>query len=568
MATVTVSTLRRAAALLCAVLFGCLPAHGQQRPDAGSIQRELERPSLEAPRAAPRISGEPARPGGKADAGQGFIVSTLNISGNSAFTSETLLALIRDRLVGKTVTLAQLQDAAAEITEFYRLHGYLVARAYIPAQRIAAAGAEVEIVVLEGVLGEVKVENRSRLSDAAVARFTEPLEPGLPLALAALERPILLLSDQAGVGTVNPVIKPGASIGSSELALELAPAPPVTGLIAADNHGNRFTGRDRISAQVNFVSAFGLGESLHANFAQSAGGGLRFGGLRGELPVGGDGWRIGTSYSYTDYELGEDFAALEASGSARAAGLFASYPLVRSQDWNLNITLAQDENRFEDRFGGAGSVVTPKQTQATSIGLGGDVRDPFARNSVLVWNATVTAGEVSIDEVNARQADAATAMTQGSYQKHHLALLYQQGFNRNWSMRASIEAQGADRNLDSSEKFFLGGAQGVRAYPLGEAAGDEGELATLDLRYELPQWLNVTPSLILFTDHGSVRLNKRPFTAGDNNRSLGAAGIGFTLVKSRDFSLQAYWADSTSGGPATADSGRARRGWLQGVKYF
>lgn len=567
MVTVTVSSLRRVAALVCAVVFFCLPVHGQERPDAGAIQRELQRPSLEVPRAAPRIPAEPARSGDKGDAGQGFIISALKISGNIAFTSEVLLALIRDQLVGKTVTLAQLQDAAAKITEFYRSHGYLVARAYIPAQRITTDSAEVEIVVLEGVLGEVAVENRSRLSDAAAARFIEPLDPGLPLALAVLERPILLLSDQAGVGGVSPVIKPGTDIGSSDLAIELTPGPLVTGLIAADNHGNRFTGRERVSGQINVFSALGLGESLNANFAQSDEGGLTFAAVRGELPVGGDGWRIGASYSDTDYELGEDFSALDASGTARAAGMFASYPLVRGQDWNLNVTLTHDENRFEDEIASTGSII-PKQTQATGLSLGGDVRDPFARDSVLVWSATATAGKVSIDEINARQADAGTAMTQGSYQKYRVALLYLQAFDRNWSMHASLEAQGADKNLDSSEKFFLGGAQGVRAYPLGEAAGDEGELAALELRYALSQWMNVTPSLVLFADHGSVRINKRPFSADDNNRSLGAAGVGFTFVKSGQFSLHAYWADSTTGGPATADSGRTRRGWLQGVKYF
>lgn len=567
MTIITVSTLRRAAALAAAVLFFCLPVRGQERPDAGSIQRELQRPSLETPRAAPRIPAETARAGDKADTGQRFIVSALNISGNTAFPSEVLLALIRDQVVGKTVTLARLQEEVTKISEFYRAHGYPVARAYIPAQRISAGGAEVQIVVLEGVLGEVEVENHSRLSDAAVARFIEPLKPGQPLALAVLERPVLLLSDQAGVGGVSPAIKPGAGTGSSDLAIELAPSPTVSGLIAADNYGNRFTGRDRISGQINLFSAFGSGELLNADFTQSTEGGLAFAGLHGELPVGGDGWRIGASYSHTDYELGEDFAALEASGSARAAGVFARYPLVRSQDWNLNVTLARDENHFEDEIVSTGSVI-PKQTHLTSVSLGGDVRDPFVRNSVLVWNATVTAGDVSIDEANARQADAATAKTRGGYQKYRLALLYLQAFNRDWSLYANLEAQGADKNLDSSEKFFLGGAQGVRAYPLGEAAGDVGALATLELRYTLPQWMGATPSLVLFTDQGYVDINKHPFTDGDNDRTLGAAGIGFILEKNRSFSLHAYWADSTTGGPAAADTGHDNRAWLQAVKYF
>lgn len=85
----------------------------------------------------------------------------------------------------------------------------------------------------------------------------------------------------------------------------------------------------------------------------------------------------------------------------------------------------------------------------------------------------MTAGNVSLPPPKLR------AVTKNN----RFALLYLQAFNQGWSLYANLEAQSADKNLDSSEKFFLGGAQGVRAYPLGEAAGDEGAMATLELRY-------------------------------------------------------------------------------------
>lgn len=558
----------RGIALACGALFlACAPAHGQVRPDAGSTQRDLEQRPLEVPRAAPRLPAAPARPALQGDATQRFVISALTISGNTAFPAETLLGLVREELVGKTVTLAQLQEAAAKITAFYRSRGYLVARAYIPAQRIAGAGAQIEIAVLEGVLGEVKIDNRSRLSEATVRRFASPLQPGAPLTLDTLERPILLLSDQAGAGGVNPVIKPGASIGSSDLALELAPASLAAGLIEADNHGNRFTGRDRLGAQLSLLSPLGMGESLNASLTKSTQGALTSAALSGALPLGGDGLKVGASYGETRYRLGGEFAALRASGSARSAGVLASYPLVRSQRWNLNATLAQDARRLEDRVAST-DTVTPKETRATSATLGGDVRDVLAANSVVVWNVSATAGRLSIDEPGARAADAATAMTQGAYRKYSLALLYLQALDRDWTVYASLRAQRAGKNLDSSEKFSLGGPQGVRAYPVGEAAGDEGELATLEVRYALAPWLGATPSVVLFADWGHVRINDTPFTAGANSRSLGAAGPGLTLAKAGDFSVRAYWAARTGGQAATADADRRSRIWLQAAKFF
>lgn len=118
----------------------------------------------------------------------------------------------------------------------------------------------------------------------------------------------------------------------------------------------------------------------------------------------------------------------------------------------------------------------------------------------------------------------------------------------------------------------LGGANGVRAYPVGEAAGDEGVQATVELRYALPQLFGLgtgaTPSLVLFADGGRVQTNKSPFAAGLNARTLGAAGVGFTLTRQNDFSLRLYWAAKTSGEIATADADRYGRAWLQAVKYF
>lgn len=205
------------------------PAHAQVRPDAGSTQRDLDQRPLEAPRARPPLSTEPARPALKADDTQRFAVASVTISGNTAFDAATLLSLVRDDLVGKSVTLKQLQDAAAKVTAFYRARGYLVARAYIPAQRIAEANAAIEIAVLEGV--------------------------------------------------------PGSAAGSSDLTLELGPSALVTGQVEFDNHGNRFTGANRLTGQVNLLSPFGLGESFTARITDSREG-LTSATLRGAVPIG------------------------------------------------------------------------------------------------------------------------------------------------------------------------------------------------------------------------------------------------------------------------------------------
>ena len=51
------------------------------------------------------------------------------------------------------------------------------------------------------------------------------------------------------------------------------------------------------------------------------------------------------------------------------------------------------------------------------------------------------------------------------------------------NLHINLHSQLASKDLDGSEQFSLGGADGIRAYPQGEASGSSGYQATAELRY-------------------------------------------------------------------------------------
>ena len=57
-----------------------------------------------------------------------------------------------------------------------------------------------------------------------------------------------------------------------------------------------------------------------------------------------------------------------------------------------------------------------------------------------------------------------------------------QGVTDTLSLYAAFNGQVASKNLDNSEKMGLGGPAGVRAYPTGEAYGDQGYILNLEAR--------------------------------------------------------------------------------------
>ena len=109
-----------------------------------------------------------------------------------SLATKPLLALVKDT-AGSQRSLSQLEQAAARITEFYRSHGYLVTRAYIPAQDLQ--DGIVEIAVLEGRYGALVLENQSRTRDVILRRYLGSAQVGTVINEQRLERALLLLQD-------------------------------------------------------------------------------------------------------------------------------------------------------------------------------------------------------------------------------------------------------------------------------------------------------------------------------------------------------------------------------------
>src|ERR1700730_8663285 len=82
------------------------------------------------------------------------LVSRFVVTGVSAFPPEQLRPLLAEG-EGRELTLAELEGFAARLTAFYREHGYILARAYVPAQEMR--GGVVELAVLEGRVGTIDI---------------------------------------------------------------------------------------------------------------------------------------------------------------------------------------------------------------------------------------------------------------------------------------------------------------------------------------------------------------------------------------------------------------------------
>jgi hemolysin activation/secretion protein len=482
-------------------------------------------------------------------------VSAVHVTGNHVFTTAVLESLVAD-LAGRTHTLSALEAAAARITAYYRERGYFLANAYLPAQKMQ--DGVLQIVVLEGKLDQLKLDNTSRVSNGRVQGHLQCSDNCEALKQEPMDRQLLLLRETIGISSVHATLRPGASVGTTDMQVVTTPTVPYRARVQLDNYGNYYTGKYRIAASLDILSPLRIGDQLSVR-AVASNDDMTYGRVSYQLPVGSDGLRLGAAYSYVEYELGKEFSALGARGTATSGSLFATYPFLLSQTDSLVGSLTYEKRSLDDRTNGM--LKTDKQVQSINLGLVGNFLDTLNGAGQNSFDISLVAGELEMDAAS-RATDNVTARSSGGFTKANYMLSRLQRLSDRDTLAASLSGQWAGDNLNSSDKYSLGGPFGVRAYPQGEASGDEGNLLSLELRHRfIPQLQG-----LLFYDYGHVRINHNDFSAGSNSRTVAGAGFGINALLFNRLQLNSYLAWRTQGGtpqsePASEE--KTPRFWVQ-----
>ncbi|AFJ03008.1 putative activation/secretion signal peptide protein [Methylophaga frappieri] len=531
-----------------AALLVSAQSYAQTPPDAGQILQQNQQDQLQplAPSVDIELNGTPLTT--PAQGGIEIALKRIVITGNTVFSSQTLLNELGDTALAPK-DIAGLWQLANQISTYYRQQGYAFARAILPAQELS--DGELTIQVIEGRYGEVDTTGDSALS-GAVRPYLGIFESGELINTEQLERQMLIVGDLPGVD-ILPVMRPGNNVGEGDLLVTAQPAPRLAGYVGVDNHGNRYAGEYRMLGNVQINRLLTLGDTLSVTALYTSED-TWLGGIGYSLPLGITGVRGFIDYAHTDYTLGKGFEGYEGRAKVTTAGL--SYPLIRSQQRNLVVKAAyrykelDDEIRFADVDRGTDSHSLPVTLQF-------DQRDSFAGGGVTFGELSWTTGRINVDAAQEGDDDY-------RFNKLNLQLARQQSLaslSPALTLFTQFRGQWADRDfLDGSESFLLGGTQGVRAYPVGEGSDSKGLLAQIELRYATQ--LGLQP--YLFYDVGrSIR--------GDEDghaRSISGAGFGARYgYQSVNIDASLAW-PLTGGDPQSDDKDDEPRIWVSATYQF
>jgi hemolysin activation/secretion protein len=560
------------------VLLLTLPALALAAPDAGSILQQLEaRPGGQLVAPQLRTPQQPTPPA----AGTGGPVVRVNafrLEGQTLVSPEALQTALAG-FTGRDLSLTQLQEAAWVIVQTYRKAGWL-AHAIVPQQEIE--GGVVTLRVIEARLGRVHIDlpqgqlPRERIQAMANAQ----LALGQPLNLQQVDRLLLLLDDMPGV-VATASFAEGTQAGTTDVRLVLGQDKPLDANVMADNFGSISTGRERLSASLSLNNPAGWGDALQVQAVASDG--SRYGRVAYTLPLGLQGVRLGAHATDMRYHLVGSFAALQASGSAQSWGPDLTVPLLRQPDRNLSWQLTGDRKSFDNL-----ALANSGATQPTTVsnyrldvlrtGLAGNWFDSQFGTAQNTASVQVSWGKVDLTHSPNAQADADAARTAGTFSKINANYNREQSLTGRSSVYLQTSAQWANRNLDSSEKLYLGGASGVRAYPSNEAGGTSGATATVGVRHRLNEGF----TLNAFADWGRIQVYKNNLnTAGieitaNNAQNLQGMGLSLNWRSLQGHQMSATWSRRLGHNPAAnpntgADSDGTRtlnRLWLSAALNF
>ncbi|HTH44318.1 MAG TPA: ShlB/FhaC/HecB family hemolysin secretion/activation protein [Oxalicibacterium sp.] len=459
-----------------------------------------------------------------------FRVNAFDFSGNTVFKKRLLKRLV-ERFVDMELNLHDLNKAADTITTFYHDRGYTLARAVIPAQRVA--NGVVNIQIIEGRIGKVRMSGNRRYSKAFIDARTQLLKPGMLVTTDRLETTMLLLNDLPGM-SAKLVLEPGEAFGDTDAEIQLN-EKLFGGSIGFNNFGRSETGHNRLDFGLNLNSPFGWGDQLSVSGSRTNEGLVRYGRLAYSIPLNTIGTRLSIGASRVVYAVdAATIAKLGVSGDVTTTDMTVTHPIARTRDDTEILSVGVKRDRLtQDTLG-----ITTSDNAVTVMNFGYQV-------SLINEDTSVTNANFSL-ATNFKSVDNSISPERDNYSQQNAVLArWEMDVNHNaplsgkWDLYLRADIMYSNQMLPDTEKFSLGGPSSVRGYRPSELRGDTGYLGTVELRrpfsiagkYGIFR-LTADTGEVTYKMSGRDSISGFPFR--DNSNRLHSAGFGATFFPAKN----------------------------------
>lgn len=494
---------------------------------------------------------------------EGRALAGVQVEGLPALDTEAFRRLAAGWL-GRPVSVAGLKELTRAVVQYCREHDRPVVDVIVPEQNIQTG--TVQILVLEGRVGRVRVEGNRWFSSAVIAGAVRQ-RAGEAVSGQTVREDLAWLN-QNPFRQVDLLFVRGENPGETDLLLRTQDRRPWRFYTGYEDSGNALTGFDRVQAGFNWGNALGLGQQASYQVSASPGG-REFVAHAGSYVVPLSAWQhtltVFGCYAESRPKLaGGDFSL---HGRTWQASARYRVPLPASGALSHDLTAGFDFKRSNNNlaFGGMDVFAQANDVVQGILTYTASRPDRLGATSGQLTLAFSPGGFSSGNHTTDFQA--ARALARADYGYARLELMRRTTLPAGWVWLVRGTAQLASANLLGSEQLGLGGNGGLRGYEEREANGDDGfmivnELHGPPVRLARALGLKGDDRLdpLVFFDYGVVGAHRRlPDEAV--RYELASAGVGLRYTFGPVLSIRADygWQLKASG---LSDGRRASRGHL------
>lgn len=475
---------------------------------------------------------------------------------------------LESEFLGQPLSMALLNRMVKKINKAYQATDFPLVDAYLPEQDITSG--QVQVMVREAVLGEVRVEGAKRSSPDYMRRQVR-VPPGTRIDTKMISSDVAWLNENP-IRNVNVIYERGKNEGTSDVVLKTKERRPFQVYGGYANSGLVATGRNEVSGGLNWYQVLGTEQSLAYQFS----GNQELDRLKAHAMV----WSIPFPWRHRLQFIGvtvQNSVESNASGvplgiNGHSRQLSAAYTIPLASAWSRvkhkTIIAADYKTTTSDILFGGESLAT-SDAQVMQFRLGYDI----TVTDKLGYTHFSAAGIYSPGNLLTRNTydafDQLRAKSQADYWYAVADLERLLRLPKGFSIVAHIAGQYSNNRLLPTEQMLAGGYRTVRGYQESSARGDSGIHGSLE--FNLPP-LHLFghggegDTLNTFAFYDGAYLKSTGDFASEPDQKLQSAGVGlrYSITDLLDVRLAYGWTFKHSG-VINAPSGRLHFG--MNMKY-
>ena len=446
-------------------------------------------------------------------------IRTVTFNGPTILDQEDLNNIAKPYL-NRPITDNDIAQLKNTIADEYTKRGYPLVKVATPTQDLKTGNLIINI--FEGRVGQILTNPNNVVADHVPTGFAARLRGDIFDAKEA--ESVVNDLNEINNTTSSITLQPGIKPLTTDLVLNVQPGGNQdVNYIAADNYGNKLTGRYVGSLHLERTNTFGAGEKFSFDGRVSdeelfaAGGGVR-------VPTGLRNTFLEASYLYSHNDIVDRLEFLNAEGESHIMNIGITGNVINHDDSKLTLRSGLDAREHRSSLDDTLDTedhIRRLYVGATYLGIWPQISTVILGDAKLSKGVAILGGSESGDaQLTRAGADPEAWMFEPSIYARH-------DFTPTDVITGYARGQLATHELLSSDTFILGGYGSVRGFQPAEEVGDAGFSFSAEYQHKFPLTDNLTLGVGPWFDGGHVYNRIRNQTL-DN--SLYSAGLGAELA--------------------------------------